>query len=104
MTEAIVAWKKGIQFNGRAKGSSDLPLGDGPDDFRPLELLVIGLISCTAMDIISILEKKRQDVSAFEVKGHADREDDYPKAFTKARIGVFSQRAFRGRGRGPAGD
>jgi putative redox protein len=86
MTDAIVTWRQGIAFNGRGKGDADLPIGTEANDFRPLELLVMGLASCTGMDVISILEKKRQKVSAFEIKVHADNQEDCPNAFTRARM------------------
>jgi putative redox protein len=60
----------------------------GGDDsgFRPLELLLVGLGGCTAMDVISILRKKRQEISAFEVQLHTDRAPEHPKVFTAITI------------------
>ena len=42
----------------------------------------MGTAGCTAMDVISILQKKRQDVTAFEIRAHADRADEHPRVFT----------------------
>jgi putative redox protein len=53
---------------------------DGP---RPMELLAIGFAGCTAMDVISILQKKKQEVTAFEVRVHADRAEEHPRVFTR---------------------
>lgn len=47
-----------------------------------MELLLVGLAGCTAMDVISILEKKRQDVTSFEVTAHGTRAEDHPRLFT----------------------
>jgi putative redox protein len=86
--DAKVTWKGGMSFDGTAETDFVLPLGADPavgganDGFRPLELLAIGLAGCTAMDVISILKKKQQDVTAFEVQVHFDRAEDYPKVFT----------------------
>lgn len=87
--EAKVVWNGKLNFTGSADGSGwSIPLqaaepeGDG-QGVRPMELLAIGLAGCTAMDVVSILEKKRQQVTAFEVKVHADRADDHPRVFTK---------------------
>ena len=62
--DAKVVWKKGLSFTGTAQMSGlSLPLGSDPsvggdnDGFRPTELLLVGLAGCTAMDVISILEK-----------------------------------------------
>lgn len=53
---------------------------------RPIELIALGLAGCTAMDVISILRKKQQDVTAFEVHVHADRAAEHPKVITQAVI------------------
>ena len=51
---------------------------------RPLEVFLESLGACTAMDVISILEKKRQNVTGMEiaVRGH-QREDEFPKIYTR---------------------
>jgi putative redox protein len=54
--------------------------------FRPLELMLISLAGCTAMDVISILRKKRQDISGFEVRVHADQTDSHPHVFTQGTV------------------
>ncbi len=51
-----------------------------------MELIAIGLAGCTAMDVISILQKKRQDVTAFETRVHARRAVEHPKVFTNIQI------------------
>ena len=90
--EASVIWDKRMSFQGTADSGNVVPLGTVPevggddDGFRPLELLVIGLAGCTAMDVISILTKKRQDVTDFEVRVHAERADEHPKVFTHITI------------------
>jgi putative redox protein len=49
---------------------------------HPVELIAMGLAGCTAMDVISILRKKRQDVTGFEVEAEIQRAPDHPKIFT----------------------
>lgn len=50
--------------------------GTGP---RPVELVLYGLAACTAMDVVSVLEKKRMPASSVEIVVNAtQREDDYP--------------------------
>lgn len=54
---------------------------------RPLQLFLDAMAGCTAMDVISILEKKRQDVRGLEVNVEAtQREDDYPKIYTNIHL------------------
>ncbi len=50
--------------------------------FRPMELVLVGLLGCTAMDVISILRKKRQEVTGFEVRGYGERAEEHPKVYT----------------------
>ena len=50
---------------------------------RPLEVFLQALAACTAMDVVSVLEKKRQRVSALEIEVTAQqREDEFPKVYT----------------------
>lgn len=89
---ARVIWKNKLTFTGTADTGFSLPLGADPkvggdnDGFRPMELFAIGLAGCTAMDVISILQKKRQDITHFEVFVEADRASDYPRVFTDINI------------------
>jgi len=89
---AKVVWKGNMSFDGTADSGFTLPLGASPeaggtnDGFRPMELLAIGLAGCTALDVISILNKKRQDVTAFEVHVQAERATDHPREFTHISI------------------
>jgi putative redox protein len=87
--EAKVTWKDGLSFTGTADTGFTIYLGADPavggkdDGFRPMELLALSLAGCTGMDVISILRKKRQDVTAFEVRVDAEQTDEHPKVFTR---------------------
>ncbi len=87
--DAKVIWKTGLSFTGTSDSGFTLPMGSKSETgtpnngFRPVELLAIGLAGCTAMDVISILEKKKEKVSAFEVTVHAVRANEHPKVFTQ---------------------
>jgi len=48
---------------------------------RPMEMLLVALASCAGMDIISILRKKRQEITGYELRVHGMRAEDYPKVF-----------------------
>lgn len=90
--DAKVTWLQRLSFIGTADSGFEVPLGvlreqGGDDDgLRPMEMLLIGLAGCTGMDAISIMQKKRQDVTAFEVRVHGDRADQHPKVFTHITI------------------
>jgi putative redox protein len=87
--EASAIWKGKLAFTGNAGSGFTLPMDTSPESggdgegFRPLELLLVGLAGCTAMDVIAILEKKRQEVTGFEVRVNGERASDHPKVFTQ---------------------
>jgi len=90
--DAKVLWHEGLTFTGTADTGFTVALGADPevggadDGFRPMELMAVSLAGCTAMDVISILRKKRQEVTEFEVRVKAQRADEHPKVFTSAVI------------------
>ncbi len=90
--DAKVTWSKRLSFIGEADTGFSVPLGANPqvggdnDGFRPMELIAIGIAGCTAMDVISILQKKRQNVTAFEVQFHSQQAQEHPRVFTQIEI------------------
>lgn len=88
--DAKVTWNGRMSFTGTADTGFSVPLGaedsvgGDEDGFRPMELILTGLAGCTAMDVVSILQKKRQDVTAFNVRVHAERAENHPKVVTSA--------------------
>ena len=54
--------------------------------FRPMELLLVGLAGCTGMDVISILRKKRQDVTGYEVRVRGVRAEEHPMVFVEITV------------------
>ena len=53
---------------------------------RPMEMLLVALASCAGMDIISILRKKRLEISAYELRVHGMRAEEHPKVFTEITV------------------
>lgn len=86
--EAKAVWKGDLTFVGSADSGFSLVMdtfkevGGNESGFRPVELIAIGVAGCTGMDVISILKKKRQEVTAFEVLVHAARAAEHPKKIT----------------------
>lgn len=68
--------------------------GAGP---QPLRFLLLGIASCTAMDVISILRKKRQEVDDLKVEVRGSRVEDHPRVYDSVEI-VYT---LRGRGIDP---
>jgi putative redox protein len=90
--DAKVTWQNGLAFNGLSESGFPIPLdasvahGGSGTGTSPMELVLVGLGGCTGMDVISILQKKRQEVTKFEVVLHAERAVDHPKVFTDITI------------------
>lgn len=85
--DAKVTWDRELQFIGVADSGYQVRLDSrsSPETgVGPVELTLMALAGCTAMDVISILRKKRQQVVAFQVQAHADRAHTYPKVITSA--------------------
>ncbi len=55
--------------------------GDRNSAATPLELLLISVAACTAVDVVSILEKKRQNIEDYSVVIKGDRRDEFPRGF-----------------------
>jgi putative redox protein len=60
----------------------------------PLELLLVALGSCTAVDVVSILKKKREQVTDYRVEVSGTRREEHPRAFTRMEV----RHVVRGRG------
>jgi len=52
----------------------------------PMELLLIALGSCTAVDVIGILQKKREHVTDYRVEVRGERRDDHPRSFKRMEV------------------
>lgn len=85
---ASVVWQGDLMFEGAARSGftvaldAEADVGGQDSGFRPLELMLVGLAGCTAMDVISILKKKREDVTAFEVRVYGQRAKEHPRVYT----------------------
>jgi putative redox protein len=60
----------------------------------PLELLLIALGACTAADVISVLRKKREHVTAYKVEVRAERREEHPRSFRRFEV----RHILRGKG------
>ncbi len=78
----------GMRFAART-GEVTFRLDSGPDAVgpTPMQALLAALGGCTAMDVISILRKKRQAVTGYEVEVAGERRtDQHPKVYTRIEI------------------
>jgi putative redox protein len=101
MVNASAQWTDGERFIGSA--SSGHALAIDADRQRnsapsPMELVLIGLCSCTATDVVSILRKKREPLASLEVRAQAERAAEPPMVYTSIHLvyrvgGDVSQKA-----------
>jgi putative redox protein len=90
--KATVQWKEDMIFLGMPDSGfpvqldADSSFGGTNQGVRPMEMVALGLAGCTGMDVLSVLRKKRQRVTQFEVRLNAPRSAEHPKVFTSALI------------------
>lgn len=84
-----VVLRDGMIFTGYSSNGYTIPLDSSRDaggqdaGIRPIELMLTSLAGCTGMDVISILRKKQQKVTAFEVSAEGARADEHPRIWTE---------------------
>jgi putative redox protein len=90
--KSIVKWTDNVQFVAEV-GSGHALVIDGAPDYggrntgaRPMELVLAGAASCTAFDVILMLQKSRQQITSFSVEADADRAETDPKVFTAIKL------------------
>jgi putative redox protein len=59
---------------------------NGHTGAKPIELALLALGGCTGFDVISILRKKRQKVTGYEIELHAEQNPEPPSHFTRVKI------------------
>lgn len=52
----------------------------------PMELLLLALGSCTGVDVVSILRKKREQVTGYRVEVRGQRRDDHPRSYKRMEL------------------
>ncbi len=90
--EVTVALQEGMHFTSEQDDQQTINI-DAKADFggmgkgaRPQKLMLVSLGSCTGIDVISILNKKRQDVTAFAIDVSGDRAENHPRIYTEIRV------------------
>lgn len=92
MPVAKVKYTDGMQFVGEAGSGhaivmdGDAEVGGNNTGLRPMELLLIGVGGCSGMDVVSILKKKRENITGLEVLVNGKKADEHPKKYTDVDI------------------
>ena len=88
MTKAMITWLEDMRFVAKGDSGHEITMdasvdGGGHDSAaRPMEVLLMGVLGCTAMDVISVLKKKRQPVKGLKIFATGDRASEHPRYFT----------------------
>jgi len=85
---ARLKWTDGMQFVARAGNGPAVVIdsNEGGSGTSPMELLLIGVAGCSAIDVIMILQKKRLAVTGLEVNIAGVRAEEYPRPYTDIQI------------------
>jgi len=88
MGTATVKWIGGKQFVGidSTKHSVVLSTPDEGVGIKPSELLLLAIASCTAVDVVEILSKKRMPLSHLEISSSGEQDQDPPWTFRKIHL------------------
>src|SRR5260370_30501150 len=91
-TTAKVSWVDGALFVAEGGSGHTLTMDGAPDiggrnlATRPMEVVLMGMCGCTAIDVVAMLKKQRQDIEGVEVELVAERADEHPKIFTSVKL------------------
>ncbi len=90
--KATVKWKDGVSFEATSESGHSV-LMDGPPDMggrnlgpRPMEMMLMGMGGCASFDVLTILQRSRQDVVDCVAELEAERADAVPAVFTRIHL------------------
>ena len=86
--QAKLEWKEKMQFVGQAGDSPSvfIDTNDGKTGPTPMEMVLMGVAGCTAIDVIHIMKRRRAEVTGFQVNVTGERAEDHPKRYTRILI------------------
>ena len=87
MIQASVKWEQQARFEGSASsGHAVIVDGDSKAGSSPMELVLIALCGCTAYDVVSILQKKREPFTSVEVTAQGEKAPEPPRVYTSINL------------------
>jgi putative redox protein len=86
--EIEAEWKGGGAFIGSNPSGGTVQMGTLNEfpGISPMELILVGLAGCTGVDIVDILQKKRQPLQTLKVKVRGKKAEDFPKIYTEIEV------------------
>ncbi len=100
--QANATWKQEMTFDALSHSGHTVVFDGDPAHTHgasPMETVLMGLCGCTAIDVISILKKKREPFTGLTVSAVAEQASEAPKVFTHVKLiyrvsGAVSQKAM----------
>ncbi len=88
MASSVVRWVSGKRFIGTDSTNHSVVLSSSDEGIgmKPSDLLLVGLSSCTAVDVVDILKKKRLELTKLEIQASGEQEADPPWTFRKIHL------------------
>jgi putative redox protein len=88
MTSATVTWTDSERFIATSSSKHAIVVDAGADKTAngPMELVLIALCSCTAVDVVNILQKKREPFTGLQVSAEGERADQPPRVYTRIKL------------------
>src|SRR5881628_84239 len=81
--EVTVRWKQQLQFEGEGKGRPPILVdGDSRAATSPVETLLLAAATCTASDVVIILQKQRIKLEALDIAVQGTRRETEPRRLT----------------------
>ncbi len=86
---ASAQWKQGMLFEGRSQSGHSITFDASAEHAAgpsPMEAVLAALCGCTSVDVVSILEKKREPVTGLTVSAQAEQATEPPRVFTRIHL------------------
>jgi putative redox protein len=86
---ASSVWKEAMLFEGHSESGHTIPFDAGSAHANgptPMEALLAALCGCTSVDVVSILQKKREPVTSVVVSAEAEQAAEAPRVFTRIKL------------------
>lgn len=86
---ASVEWSEGTFYDGKSQSGHILHMDTSPDHrsgMSPMEAVLTALCGCTSVDVVSILQKKREPLTSLTVAAEAEQAAEPPRIFTKIHL------------------
>jgi putative redox protein len=85
---AHLKWTDDVQFVARVGNGPAVVLDstEGGSGVSPMQMVLIGVAGCTAIDVIMIMKKKRAGIVNFEINVTGEMAESYPKRYTNIHI------------------